>query len=112
MIGNREGIAAHIAYVMSAELGFSHADCAKTMKAVLEWPEVELARLWILELERFGWKVADLRSKPEADEFDPGVYFVDDKSVVSHQNIGEWIRTGREKAWRQVGTGDERGLLH
>ncbi len=82
MIGNREGIAAHIAYVMSAELGFSHADGVQTMTAVLEWPVADLARLWILKLKGFGWNVVDLRSKPEANDFDPDGYFVDGRSVV------------------------------
>ena len=35
MIGDRDMIAAHIAFVMGAELGFSPADCGKTMASVL-----------------------------------------------------------------------------
>ncbi len=112
MIELRDEIAAHIAFVMSAELGFSPDDCGKTMKAVLEWPETDLDRLWIFKLEGFGWKVADLRSHAEADEFDPDGYLIDGRSVVSHQNIGEWIRTCQEKAQSQVGAGGVGGLLH
>jgi len=53
MIEIREGIAAHIGFVMSAELGFSLDECRQTMKAVLDWSDADLARLWILKLESY-----------------------------------------------------------
>ena len=93
----------HIVHVMSAELGFSQDDCGKMITSVLKWSDADLDRLWILKLEGFGWKVADLRNKPEADEFDSDGYFVDGKNVVSHRNIGAWIRTCQEKAWSAHG---------
>ena len=92
---------------MNGELGFSQDECGKMTTSVLIWSDADLDRLWILKLECVGWKVADLRSKPEADEFDPNDYFVDVKNLVSHRNIGAWIRTCQEKARKPL---DDSGL--
>ena len=97
MIELRDEIAAHIAAVMGVELGFSPDDCGKMMTSVLRWSEADLDQLWIHKLEGLDWSVIDLRSQPEADEFDPDGYLVGGRPVVSHGNIGTWIRTCQEQ---------------
>ena len=88
MIEERADVAAHIAAVMSAELGFSPDDSGKTMTAVQLGSAAALGRLWILKLEGFGWKVIDLRGRPNAAEFDPDAYLAAGPAGVSHRNIG------------------------
>jgi hypothetical protein len=92
----RDEIAAQIAAVMGTEMGFSPGSCDKMTTAVSERSEADLDCLWILELDVFGWKVVELRGKP-AEEFDPDTSIVEGESVVSHRNIGAWVRSCQEK---------------
>jgi len=96
MIELRDEIAAHITAVMRAEMGFSPTSCDKMRTALLERSEADLDSLWILELDVFGWKVVELRGQP-ADDFDPDTTIVDGEDVVSHRNIGAWVRTCQEE---------------
>ena len=86
MIELRDEIAAHITAVMGAEMGFSPASCDKMRTALLERSEADLDSLWILEL----------RGQP-ADDFDPDTTIVEGEDVVSHRNIGAWVRTCQEE---------------
>jgi hypothetical protein len=74
------------------------------LTAVQQWSRIDLDRLWILKLEGFGWRVIDLRDEPQADDFYPDGYLVDGHPVVSHKNIGSWVRTCGE-LFRAAGVG-------